>query len=223
MAVVLQNTGTVQEIVSSNTTQTYTGLTISAGLTNSALLAILVLGAGTTSSGFSATWGGTSMTVIGSLSISGGAFDIGNIVLFGLVAPASGNQNLVANWTTVNFASMCAVSFSGVKQSSVANAFAHFNSTTSSGGAPSLAITSAVNNMVVGVVASGVVSAVGQTQIYLYAATNTLDSGAERAAGASSVTVSGTTQNTVLAGICGVDVVAQAITGGPTLKTYLRR
>jgi len=136
----VQNIGTFLNSGAGVTTVTYTGLTVSAGLTNSALLAFILNNSGTTSvdfgTGATATWSGTGMAL--RASILGGGNTSGAI--WGLRAPASGNNNLVFSWSGATQVTVCAISLSGINQASDNAAFAH-SATANPTGATSASIT----------------------------------------------------------------------------------
>lgn len=227
MAVALDATGTALIGGSSVSSINYSGITVGSG-SNRVLIATLCLGVANTVSSPSATWdsGGSnqSMTLIGSVT-TGSAGSVAYAALFGLRNPTAGTKTLAFSWTGANFPSCEAISFTGVTQTSDAAAFAHFNSSPGAGG-QAINITSATNNMVVGLfAATGSLTSINNTQIYLDTTSNGDDSAACRAAGAATVSIS-----TVGGGgsvICGVDIVAggaaAAFIGQPRLKTYLRR
>jgi hypothetical protein len=132
----------------SGTTYDYTGLTITGGLTHSAM-ALVIFVENANVSGMSVTWdnGGTnqSMTQVGTILHASDK----QIFLFGLVAPTSGNKTAHLAWTGTAQVTVFAMSFSGVNQSSVASAFVNFNSGTFTGTSLSLTITSAANDVAV--------------------------------------------------------------------------
>lgn len=104
------------------TTVTITNLTIGSG-SNRALVLGLQFEASAIPSGLTATWNGTSLTAItGTNSGSHGGCSCA-LVMFGLVAPASGNHSLVISWTGSNSIHAFAVSFTGVDQTGGATSF----------------------------------------------------------------------------------------------------
>jgi hypothetical protein len=138
---------------SAGTTFDYTGLTISGGLTHSALLLIVSV-ENTSISGLAINWdqAGTpqAMTQIGTVGPSGGA----QMFMFGLVAPTSGNKTARLPWTGSATVTVAGLSFSGVNQTSVAAAFANFT-TGSFGGTPySIPVTAGANDIAIGAVQS---------------------------------------------------------------------
>lgn len=176
----------------------YTGITVGS-VSDGALIATLTMGDAVGSSGWAATWdsGGTNqaMTLISS-KVNG----VASAVIFGLRNPTPGKKTLALSWTGANYPSVCAISFSGVEQSSDANAFKNAISGTSA----SLGVTSASGDMALAVAAaSGSLTTFNQTALYLDTTSNGADSAASYAAGASSVTftIGGGSGSLALSGI----------------------
>lgn len=150
MAVALDATGTV--VVTTNTTSASSGasLTVGSSLSNGGLFVTLDLTytAGSPPTGISVTWGGASLTQVGSFTGT-----VGNDgLLFGLYVyflanPASGAQTLAASWTNnATDVYMCGISFSGVNQATGAN-----NATTNTAAATNpatITVSSATGNEV---------------------------------------------------------------------------
>lgn len=110
------------------------------------------------------TWNGVSMTQIGS-GIQG---TNSGVRLFYLVAPATGNQTLVASWTTGSVSTLGAVAFSGADQTTCHDA-ATIETATDTSGTPSTgAVTSATDAATVGAVtnAGNTLTLATQTAIY---------------------------------------------------------
>jgi len=150
VAVAFDAKGTVH-VVSPGTTLTDTSLTISAGLTNSALIVMasyLVTPAGTLASS-SVTWDGTNLTKIAEYYVSTGDGNTGLEQIWGLANPASGNQNLVFNWSpSAYLTGECASSWQGVNQS---NPFINVNQATANSTTASVTITSSPGDFVIAI------------------------------------------------------------------------
>lgn len=146
MAVAVDATGTADltQFPGSSTGVTFNNLTIGAGLTNSALLAIVITGnVGSAPTGLACTWNGVSMNLITSTTVADTTAGL-YISLFGLNNPASGNQALAVSWGGGTFAySINAMSFSGVDQGTP---FSNGITATGTAGNPSITITSAVGD-----------------------------------------------------------------------------
>ena len=95
-----------------------------------------------------ATYNSVAMTPIAELGNAGGS-DRG-LCLFGLIAPATGNNTLALSWTTGVAWAACSVCYDGVNQTTAWD----WNSETNEAVGPSIsqAVTSAVNDLIVGFV-----------------------------------------------------------------------
>ena len=150
MAVALDAIGTeATNFPGSSSGVTYTGLTISGGLTNSALLVIVNTGnnGATPPTGLSATWNGVNVPIITGTTINraGGDFQIN---MLGLANPASGNQSLVISWGGGTYSySIVALSFQGADQTTP---FINGTTNTATSGSLSVAITSPTGDYAVG-------------------------------------------------------------------------
>lgn len=210
MAVVVDATGTADSTATNGTSFNYTGITVGSG-SNRALIFILVTSnaGGNFATGATATWdsGGTNqaMTVIKSQQATGDN-NLGVVWIFGLRNPVAGNKTLAVAWTNANGHGACAISFTGVDQTSDAIAFPNSNSATATSGGLSLAITSAAGNIPITGATAGTISAPNQTQIFLDTVAID-DGGGQRAAGAASVTFTWTNGATQWA-MAGCDVFA---------------
>lgn len=211
MAVAVDATGTEQH-ASSVALLDYTGITVGSG-SNRALIVIFGIDAGTLATGVSATWDNTgtpqTMTQIASITNAG---SVTSTYVYGLRNPTAGNKTLRIAWTNSNEISACAISFTGVDQTSDALAFPHSNTSTGSSATASLAITSATGNIpVTSVTTINVPSAPNQTQIYLN--TTLVDSyGAQRGTGAATVTFNWTITPSGQWLMAGCDVAQAATT-----------
>lgn len=147
------------------------------------------------------------LTLIGSVS------DPSSVVttyLFGLVGATAGNKTLSATWTGTSDVTLAGMALTGVNQTGGVTSFAHFNSASTSGSAPSLTVTSATGDVVVGAlgVSANALSTLSGTQWYVDNVPNNFSAGGMYAAGAATVTLTATGTNTY--GLAGVDVVAAA-------------
>lgn len=213
MSVAFDAKATAAVKVTGATTATNNNLTISAGLTNSVLVAsIVVIGAAVISLP-SMTWNGVAMTQIGSVAGGGSC----QVFLFGLRNPASGNNALVANWTTASQILLDGLSFQGVDQTNDATAFQHANSATgTTSGAASVTITSAVGNYVYGghAIASGAnITATSGTNIYIDNTGGANDGAEHYDVGAASVAMAATIASSTNWASVGIDIVAAAAGG----------
>ena len=173
MAVALVNTGT-EQTASSGTSFNYTGLNITAAISNSAAVFYALWFSATTISAPTATWNGVSAPLIGTLIGSSGFCYLG---LFGLVNPASGAQTLALSWTTATTGmAVCGASFSGVNQTGGTTTFANPGNNSNFGSVTTLSRTqpTASGNMTLGGVAlgqsattTGISAPAGFTQIYV--------------------------------------------------------
>lgn len=208
MAVAVDATGTVNSTSTAGTTFNYTGITVGSG-SNRALVFLLAISGANTATGATAVWdsGATnqSMTLVKTLNYAG--TNHGTLWYFCLRNPTAGLKTLAVSWTGSAGHSACAISFTGVDQSSDANAFPHSNSATAANGTLSMAVTSATGNIPVVLGATGTISAPNQTQIFLDA-TAPDDAGGQRAAGAASVTFTWTNGSATTWGMVGSDIAA---------------
>lgn len=196
------------------TTATHTNLTIGASLSNGALIFGVGWDAKVTSPNAHWDSAGTNqlMTLIGTVNTAG---TNGTVAIFGLRNPTSGNKTFSTSWTGASLATIFGVSFTGVDQTSDANAFKNFNSATGNSTTPSVTITSATGNIIVGafVNSDNTVdwTSVNNTTLCV---TLGLQLAMNRAAGAASVAMSGVLTATDQWVATGVNVAAA--TGGVT-------
>lgn len=217
-AVAVAATGTEQLSSTGLTTYNYTGLTVPTSVSNGALIVLVSAGptsGGTAPTAITATWNGTAIpSVTGANDENVTAI---SVWIGGLINPASGNNTLAINWTTSGQVAVIAIALSGVNQTGGTTSFANgVNASTSPTGATTVSnvVTSAVNNMVFGTWAqsgSGSFSSLNQTQLYVDNGGALMDDGANSAAGASSVTLTGTFSVSGISVLfAGVNVVAAA-------------
>lgn len=222
MAVAVDAVSSAETQSASVTTATHTNLTIGASLSNGAL----IVGAGwdTKITAPNMHWDSTgtnqSMTLLGTIINTAGVE--GTVALFGLRNPTSGNKTLSTSWTTASIVCLFGISFTGVDQTSDAAAFMHFNSATGNSAAPSVTITSATGNIIVGAFVPGSNTtdwtSVNNTTLCLVIGDMLA---MNRAAGAASVAMSGVIPTDQWAAI-GIDVAA-AGAGGDSLLGNAQR
>lgn len=178
----------------------YNGLTITAGLTNPALVCWLIRGSAAldVSTGIALTWNGTTMALRASQS---GAGVNTYAFLFGLRNPASGAQTLNVSATNIaadNFVN-CA-SFSNVNPTSDALAFP--NPVSTNAAVTTIAVTSAAGHIAAGAFSSGAGSGtiLGQTVIDNQVSGAIINAAADWvvSSGASTNVGSSTTQSTIV-------------------------
>jgi|SRR5215475_4275457 len=173
------------------TTFDYSNLTISAGLTNSALIAHICFYEAPTT-GVTVVWDPTganqSLTQLGSVS-AGGSF--GQVELWGLVNPVAGNKVIRVTWTSAaTRVFVCGTSWSGVNQTGGATSFPNATTNTGSGTTTSVTVTSGVGHAVVAEHSDRdgtVFVSIDPTEVYHIESFTT--NGSNRAAGAASVTL----------------------------------
>jgi hypothetical protein len=130
----------------SGTSISSTCLTIGTGQSNYALVVQLIFAYpnGSPPTSPAVTWNGTSMTLLQSAASPNGVGHATTATLWGLLAPASGNHTIAATWTgTATDAFLFGESYYNV------SAFQNATNATGSSTAPSLAITTAANDVVV--------------------------------------------------------------------------
>ncbi len=209
--VTLVDSGTAQQSGASVTTFSSTPITITAALTDPAILCLTVFNNdGVT--GATMTWNGTSMTAVSGASvISGsGCSPLCGLGQFWILAnPTSGAQTLAINWTTATRVNVNCWSFSKVNQ---ATPSAHGTSGTGSSNTGSITVTSASNDLAVGSYVAGdggtTVSSVtpgGETSLAIN--NNLFANGSNYKAGAASVALTATFSGSTHWGSIGVDLV----------------
>lgn len=199
----------VGDVTSNSNTgsQTLGTLTVGTGANRALIVAVTLQPAATS---VAVHWDSTGtnqvMTLIGTVTDTA---SVCTVRLYGLVAPTSGNKTLSATWTGTSDVTLAAICFTGVNQTGSTTSFAHFNSA-HAGTAPSLTVTSATGDYVVGALAnsSGSFSTVGNTSWYLDNVPNFFSAAGNYATGAGTVTLTATPAVTYA--YAGVDVVAAA-------------
>ena len=166
----------------------------------------------------SMTWAGAGMTLIGQLNES-----VFTLALFGLIAPTTGSQTLSASWTGAH-ATVTVIGGISVYEANQSTGWQNFTSTSATGTAASLTVTSANGNMVVGGRSddnsSGETIADG-TEDWNDRNFNGNYGGVHRAS-VSSSTVIGWTISSVLWGMVGVDVIAASGGGLGPVNPHLQ-
>jgi len=135
------------------------------------------------------TWGGVSLT---QLAIASNGFDAVTYI-YGLLNPASGANIIDATWTNNVACGACAISFTGVEQSSLVAAFTGAQNNSGASGTLSTTVTSAVGDMVVATFGCPFVTLTpNNTVLANYLALSGFSGAQNRAAGAASVVMSAT-------------------------------
>lgn len=162
--------------VGSGTTGSSTFLTIGAGANRALVVYITLLASGAASTGVTAVWdsGGTnqSMTLIDSFS---NPSDFGaspqTVLMFGLVAPTSGNKTLAISWTNSANYSIGSASFTGASQVGGTTTFAnavHAQNVTGSSTTATSTITSTATSIVTAQFLTQIAAdSVSDTQLWL--------------------------------------------------------
>lgn len=192
-------TGKDQVSSSSSTSFNYTGLSsVSSGLTNPALIWLIVTTQSVAITGLTVNWdnAGTPQTAfsIGSAIVAGGK----EVRAYGLRNPTPGSS-LVSRltWTGASQVLVAMCSLYGVNPASDAAAFNNFNSSTGTSSPQRVAITSAANNMVfAGFVSNTNYASVNNSQVFLNNTAIAYAAAGNRAAGAASVNMDATTGDT---------------------------
>jgi hypothetical protein len=187
-----------------------TALTVGAGA-NRAVVAQVVWSAVVTSP--SLTWdnGGTNQAM--AAITNAGATNTCRVECWGLVAPTSGNKTLRASWTTARDIYLNAVAWTGVDQTGGVTSFPNGRSGTGASSTSSTgAITSAAGNFVMGVhgTATGSFTGVSSTQDFLDNAAANVSGAGNHAAGAATVTLTGSFGTTPAWASAGTDIAAAA-------------
>lgn len=188
---------------------TNNNLTISAGLTNSVLVVVVVTTGAAALGTVTATWNGTSMTQVA----HGGPQSSSEVFLFGLRNPASGNHSIVVTYSaTGTQMAISGCSFQGVNVTSDVTAFTNANTATgTTTGASAVTVTSATGDVVVAghsVASAANITAVSGTSIFIDNTGNTSDSAANYANGAASVNMTATIASSTNWAAAGIDLAA---------------
>lgn len=134
----------------SSTSLSHTLMTVGTGGSNYVLIACILFSAAAAPAGLAVTWGAQTMTAIPSTTVNNATLP-GTMILYGLVAPTSGNQTLSVTWTAgTNEVHACCISFTGASQTSVAVAFPNGTTQNANVTNGTLVITSNVGDMVNG-------------------------------------------------------------------------
>jgi hypothetical protein len=189
--------------------QTLTTLTVGA-LTNRAIVAQIAW-VTTPPAGLTVKWdsAGTPQSLTQIISHAG--VNGQTVQLWGLVAPTSGNKTLQIAWTSGTTELMYnAASWSGVDQTGGATSFPNSTFATGNNANATVGVTSATGNAVMSVTAAGTLQAINSvsaTQTMLLHGIGNLEGGGSRAAGAATVTVTGTYAGTDQWVIIGTDIL----------------
>lgn len=181
-------------------------LTVSPGLTNSALIGtVIVTGTGPIISP-SMTWNAIPMTLVSSVSVGFGT----QAFIFGLRNPTAGNQSLAAAWTNSVQVNLQGCSFQNVDQTSDGAAFTNSNSANgTTSGAAAVSITSATGNIAVAahsILSVANVTAVSGTQVLINNSGSASDAAASFDTGAASVNLTATVASSTSWGSAGVNL-----------------
>lgn len=143
MAVAVDAKATAVTTTTSVATGTNTTLTVGASATS--LLGILctqTVGTSAPTMHWDSTGTNQPMTLLGTFTTT-----IGKGYFFGLVNPTVGNKTLSASWTTSSIAAIDCMSFTGSDNTSTANCFKNFNTSTLTGTTVTLVMTGATGNI----------------------------------------------------------------------------
>lgn len=219
MAVAFDAVGTAfNSINGASSPQDNTSLTVGAGANRGLVAQVVFVGAAP--AGTTVTWDPAGTNQALTLIKTAASVNGQTTQLYGLVAPTSGNKTLRVAWTTGTSSVMIqGVSWTGVDQTGGVTSFPHSTSATGNSSAASVAVTSAVGNAVMSCTAAGtlqVISSVSATQTFLLHGNGNYEAGGSRAAGAATVTVTGTYAGTDQWVIIGTDILAS---GGAAVDT----
>jgi hypothetical protein len=160
-----------------------------------------------TITGLTATWNGVAMSQI--VTHNTATAGVGRVDLWGLIAPASGNQTLALSWTGSSNVTVDACSWSNVKQTGGATSFPNSAGAQGTTATSTITITSASGHAVMaGHVAgspSPTITAVNNTQVFIDNVFNVATAG-NRAAGSGSVTMTSTLSSGFNWGVVGTDI-----------------
>jgi hypothetical protein len=221
MAVAFDAKGTADATGNGATTKDLTVLTITAALSNSALVAQVSFSLKTVAS-VTLNWdnAGTPQAMT-QIVAANGTGTVARAELWGRIAPTSGNKTLRASWTGASDVYLQAASWSGVDQTGGVTSFAHSTSntgtTTGNTTHNTITITSAVGNATMDAICgdAATYTASTQTQTYLDNVATSISGGGSRAGGAATVThgwtATGTSDHWVSVG---VDIVAGGAAAG---------
>ncbi len=212
-------TVTVDQVCSaaahSGTTATsfdYNNMSVTGGLTNSALVAAVCVTNNISISAVTAVWdAGTtaqSMTALGSVT-GGGAAGV-QVFLFGRRSPTAGNNLILrVSWTTGSQVSVSAVSFSNVDQSSDGAAFTGFTANSTAATPITVTVSSSANDKVVAGFADGAnVTSTSDTEFGRDNAGNAYAVTAAYGTGSASKTITCNPGHATLSAAAGVNVHA---------------
>lgn len=159
------------------------------------------------------------------LVTSASATNTVQVEIWALVAPTSGAKQAKIVWTTAKDIIINCLSYTGVDQTGGTTSFAHGNGATGTSTGPAVTITSATNNAVVAAHAAdtsggGSFTATNNTNTFINNTPATMGGAGNRAAGASSVSMTATIDVSKTWASAGADIVA-AGGGTPACKNGL--
>ncbi len=216
MAVAFDAVGTgFDSIAGAASPQSFTTLTVGSG-TNRALVAQLAWLAAAPA-GLTVKWDSAGTPQSCTLIKSQAGVNGQTVQLWGLVAPTSGNKTLQVAWSSGTVELMIqGTSWTGVDQTGGVTTFPNSTSATGNNATATVNVTSASGNATMACCVAGslqAISSVNNTQSYLLHGHGNLESGGNRAAGAASVTMSGTYAGTDQWAIVATDILAFATAG----------
>jgi hypothetical protein len=215
MSVAFDANSTADKTANGVTTADLTTLTVGAGSQRAVVGQIVWSGTVTSPS---LTWdnGGTNQAMA---AVTGaGATSTCRVELWGVVAPTSGAKTLRASWTTARDIYLNAVAWTGVDQTGGTTSFPNGTGSTNSSSTTvtgTVSVTSAVGNAVMAVHGTPDANAtsVNNTQTFLDSSAAGISGLGNRAAGAASVSMTGTINGagTIHIASAGCDIVAAAV------------
>lgn len=216
MAVSFDAIGTgVDSITGQSSPFTLTTLTVGTG--NQRALVVQIAWLAAAPAGLTVNWDSAGTPQACTLIKSQAGVNGQTVQLWGLLAPTSGNKTLSVAWSAGTTELMLqAAAWTGVDQTSTAVAFPNSTSATGNNATATVNVTSAINNATMACCVAGslqAISSVNNTQTFLLHGHGNLEAGGNRAAGAASVTMSGTFAGTDQWAIVATDILAAAAGG----------
>jgi hypothetical protein len=209
VAVAIDVTGTPTLSTASVSPHTYTGLTTGVSLSNGAVLFFVF--ADTHVTGGAATWDGVACTLVASGQTT---TTFGRIEIWALspIGAHTGAKTFSYSWSSGGSVQteIIGLSFTGVDQTGGVTSFPNGTSATGSSVGTSITVTSAVGDIALAghVIDVSTFNSVNNTQVLLDNTPNNIGTAANRAAGAATVTLTGTQAATGTWASVGVDVKA---------------
>lgn len=205
MAVAFDAVSSGDTRVAGATSLSHTNLTVGSGA-NRALVVLLVFSSLSVTA-ISCTWdsGGTNQAASSITSIGNGAGGLS--VLFGLVAPTSGNKTLAVSWSGSSDCTCAAISFTNANQTGGTTTFANAATNTgSSTGSTVTVATNAASAVVASLATKTGISSLNHTTIYTDNSGANNSAGGNYEVGGSTATMTGTNSVSGLWAMCGVSV-----------------